>query len=398
MQKTLPALVLFSLTAYPVFAKNFGGVNLNAQCARQAPGSRPVLADKNNKITKETKAAERAYGWRCVAKNGTLQSIDLNAACAAQHGSTVKAEAADVNDAYSWKCVSANEVTPATASGSLLEYQNYKGQKEKLYAYSGARSVVLLPKAVSATDATRVTSMIDSCSAVYSDLSVRGWPSNSMPQAPGKPSVAVVQATCGAGCGAGGRAEIQIKEFAVAEERMGNLVNPLTWQVGFYELGRGGSSHKRPAFAVYPALDPSAGHDVVASAFPEFVMSVCIDRLGVTPAAYEQSHKTAGYPRGPGVTEFGRRFLASGLTFVQAYEKDRNGFYRGWALSSLLFDLYRKFGYERMKVFMANLANIAQQSGQVRTHAGVAKNLLEAAHLSGGDAMASYLKQTWRVQ
>ncbi len=399
IKQILPALIMsmaLQLT-HSLAAKNHGGVNLNAQCARQVSGSRAVIVDDEGKVTKQNKAPNRAYAWRCQLKDGSLQSMNLKAACAAQHGSTVKAEVFDKDDAYSWKCVSPESAPAAIASGAPIEYKNYKGQTEKLYAYPGARSVVLLPYQLPAADAGAVTKLIDQCSAVYADLSVRNWPRNSLPQFPGKSSVAVVQATCGAGCGAGGRAEIQIKEFTDAEKRMGSFANTLTWQVGFYELGRGGSNHKNPGFVFYPALDPSTGHDVVASAFPEFAMSVCVDRLGVTPAAYEQSYKTVGYPRGPGVVEYGRRFRETQRTFTQGIEKDHNGYYRGWALSSMLFDLYQKFGYESAKTFMANLAAIAHESGQVRNHAGVSQNLLEAAKRTGGDAMVSYLRKTWRI-
>lgn len=390
--------VLFGALAFSAaFAKNHGGVNLNAQCARQAPGSRAVIVDEANKVTKQNSAPNRAYNWRCQLRDGSLQSLNLNAACAAQHGVTAEAEVFDKNDAYSWKCISPDPAPPTIAAGTLIDYKNYKGQTEKLYAYPGSRSVVLLPSTLSPAEAPQVIRLIDGCSAVFADMSVRGWPRHSLPQFPGKSSVAVVKATCGAGCGAGGRAEIQINEFSEAQKRMGAVTNVLTWQVGYYELGRGGSNHKNPGFAFFPALDPSAGHDVVASAFPEFAMSVCVDRLGVTPAAYEQSRKTVGYPRGPGVVEFGRRFRASKFTFTEAYEKDRNGFYRGWALSSLLFDLYLKFGYDRMKIFMSNLAAIAQESGQIRTHAAASKNLLEAAKRTGGEAMVSYLRENWRV-
>jgi hypothetical protein len=397
MRNRIVALLLALAATTALTAKNHGGVNLNAQCARQTPGSRAVMVDDANKVTKQNSAPNRAYSWRCQLKDGSLQSMNLNAACAAQHGATAKAEAFDKNDAYSWKCISPDPVSPAIATGSMIDYKNYRGQTEKLYAYPGARSAVLLPVRLSPAEAPQVTRIIDSCSAVFADMSVRGWPSYSLPQFPGKSSVAVVKATCGAGCGAGGRAEIQINEFTEAQKRMGSITNALTWQVGYYELGRGGSNHKNPGFVFYPALDPSAGHDVVASAFPEFAMSVCVDRLGVTPAAYEQSNKTVGYPRGPGVVEFGRRFRATKFTFTEAYEKDRNGFYRGWALSSLLFDLYLKFGYDRMKIFMANLAAIATESGQVKSHVAVSKNLLEAARRTGGEAMVSYLRDSWRV-
>ena len=391
------ALLLALAAMAPLTAKNHGGVNLNAQCARQAPGSRAVMVDDANKVTKQNSAPNRAYSWRCQLKDGSLQSMNLNAACAAQHGATAKAEAFDKNDAYSWKCVSAEAPPPVIAAGTLVDYKNYKGQNEKLYAYPGTRSVVLVPTPLSPAEAAAANRLIDSCSAVFADMSVSRWPYNTLPQFPGKSSVAVVKATCGAGCGAGGRAEIHIKEFNDAHKRMGSLENVLTWQVGYYELGRGGSSHKNPGFVFYPALDPSAGHDVVASAFPEFVMSVCVDRLGVTPAAYEQSYKTAGYPRGPGVVEYGRRYRETARSFTIALEKDFNGYYRGWALSSMLFDLYQKFGYERMKAFMGNLAAIATESGQVKSHAQVSKNLLEAARRTGGEAMVSYLRGTWRV-
>ena len=58
------ALLLALAAMAPLTAKNHGGVNLNAQCARQAPGSRAVMVDDANKVTKQNSEHNRAYSWR----------------------------------------------------------------------------------------------------------------------------------------------------------------------------------------------------------------------------------------------------------------------------------------------------------------------------------------------
>ena len=88
----------------------------------------------------------------------------------------------------------------------------------------------------------------------------------------------------------------------------------------------------------------------------------------------------------------------STLSFTEALSKDRKGYYRGWMLSGLLFDVYREFGYDTARQFMRQLAELAAKEGQVKSIAGVGQNILKAAQATGIDRLADYLRQKWRLQ
>lgn len=398
IRHTIRFFILFPATA--VFAEDYGGLNMARYCADTYAGSRAVIVDAAGKETKEAKGPQRAHGWRCIDAKGKQHGIPVGQLCLQAYGVNA-VPVADVNDAYSWKCVKKGnlaELTPTEIPGQTVRYTSYGKSVANLNLYRGERMAILSPYKLPEADVPQIVRQADTCAAVYADLSARNWPYNSTPELSGLASIALVDKTCGAGCGAGGRAEIQVNEFRDAFKRTGDLKSAFTWQVGFYEFGRAGSSHNYPAYPFYAVLDPSEGHDVIASAFPEFVMSVCYDRLGITPAVYQNSYKSIGYPRNQHATEHARQYWDSALSFTEALSKDRKGFYRGWILSGLLFDVYREFGYDTARQFLRQLAELAAKEGQVKTIAGVGQNLIEAAQATGGERLADYLRQKWRIR
>ena len=390
------ALIVFT----PLLAEDYGGLNIARYCADAHPGSRAVIIDQEGKETKQAKGSQRAHGWRCVDNKGQQHSVPVGQICLQTYGVNAT-PVADANDAYSWKCVKKSgppDLIAEEIPGQTVRYTSYQKSTAKLNVYRGERMAILSPYKIPEADVRQIVGQADACATVYADLSVRNWPDGAVPDLQGLATIALVEKTCGAGCGAGGRAEIQVNEFRDAYRRVGNQKSPFTWQVGFYEFGRSGSSQKYPAYPFYPALDPSGGHHAIASAYPEFVMSVCFDKLGIDPAAYQKSYSTIGYPRNQHVTEHARQYWDSGLVFTEALSKDRGKYYRGWVLSGLLFDIYREFGYDTVKLLLRELATLGEKNGQVKTIGAVGVNLIKAAGVAGGDRLVNYLRQKWRIQ
>lgn len=281
--------------------------------------------------------------------------------------------------------------------GTRVAYHTHKQTQEMLHAYPGQRVVLLLPSPVALSDARKITQQLDRCAQVYSDLALRPWPQFSLPQFPGLASVAVVSETCGAGCGAGGKAEIQRKEFEAAQARLGDLTSALTWQVALYELGRGGSRPGRPNWPYGPALDPSPQQDVIGSALPELVMNICLDKLGFPATVVQSSVETKGYPRHRTAVQHRLQFVQAGLPFAEALARDRPGYYRGWALSGLLYDVYAQLGQPALRQLLVALATRAETTGLAKDTSAVAANLRWAAGQRRGPALLRYLTGVWKL-
>lgn len=285
----------------------------------------------------------------------------------------------------------------AFVPGTQVPYRTHSQTQELLHAYPGERVVLLLPKPIALRDAQKITKQLDRCAQVYLDLALRPWPQVSLPQFPGLASVAVVQETCGAGCGAGGKAEIKHTEFQAAVAGIGDLTSALTWQVGLYELGRGGQAGKSPTWPFGPALDPAERQDVIGSAMPELVMNICLDKLGWPAAVVQNSVETKGYPRHRTAVQHRLQIVEAGLPFAQALAKDRPGYYRGWALSGLLYDVYAQLGQPALRQLLQALILRVQSQGQAKDTAAVAANLRWAAGQRRGPALLRYLTAVWKL-
>lgn len=383
-----------------LYAKDLGGIQVSAFCLKHYPGSKAIIVDDAGNETRQNRAPGRGYGWRCRQTDGSLHAVQMDVACREQRGQN-SAPQGDPNDAYAWKCVqegSLPELVVAEFPGNTIDHVSYGKTRSRLNVYRGNRMVILSPFLLPDADVPTVIKNADTCAAVYGEFSVRQWPFNAPREFPGLGSIALVEKTCGAGCGAGGKAEIAVSEFREAYRLVGDLKDPFTWQVGFYEFGRAGSSQASPSYPFSPALDPSRGHDVIASAFPEFAMSVCYDRLGYNAERYQEVVRTKRYPRNQSVGEHARQFWESGLSFRVALSKDRKGYYRGWILSGLLYDLYRQFGAGTTQRFLQELAAIAKADGQAKDIAHVERNIIAAGKAAGGEAMTNYLRVKWRIE
>lgn len=383
-----------------LYAKDLGGIQVSAFCQKHYPGSRAIIVDDAGKETRQNRAPGRGYGWRCKQADGSLHAVQMDVACHEQRGQNSTPQG-DPNDAYTWKCVQEGtlpELVIAELSGNTVDHVSYGKTRSKLNIYRGNRMVILSPFLFPEADVPTIIRNADTCAAVYGEFSGRPWPFNAPREFPGLGSIALVEKTCGAGCGAGGKAEVTVSEFREAYKLIGDLKDPFTWQVAFYEFGRAGSSQASPSYPFSPELDPSRGHDVIASAYPEFAMSVCYDRLGYNAEHYQQVVRTKRYPRNQSVGEHARQFWESGLSFRVALSKDRKGYYRGWILSGLLYDLYRQFGAETTKRFLHELASIAKADGQAKDIAHVERNIIAAGNAAGGEALTNYLRQKWRME
>jgi hypothetical protein len=285
----------------------------------------------------------------------------------------------------------------AFVPGTQVPYQTHNQTQELLHAYPGERVVLLLPRPIALRDAQKITKQLDRCAEVYIDLALRPWPQVSLPQFQGLASVAVVQETCGAGCGAGGKAEIKYTEFQAAVAGIGDLTSALTWQVGLYELGRGGQAGKSPTWPFGPALDPAERQDVIGSAMPELVMNICLDKLGWPAAAVQKSVQTKGYPRHRTAVQHRLQIVEAGLPFADALAQDRPGYYRGWALSGLLYDVYVQLGQPALRQLLQALVLRAQSQGQAKDTPAVAANLRWAAGQRRGPALLRYLTSVWKL-
>lgn len=286
---------------------------------------------------------------------------------------------------------------PVFVPGTKVSYQTHRQTQEQLHAYPGERVVLLVPDPLALADAKRITRQLDTCAGVYADLALRPWPVVSLPQFPGLASVAVVADTCGAGCGAGGKAEIKQNEFAYGLQHIGDVTSALTWQVALYELGRGGSTASRPTWPFGPALDPAPGLDVIGSAFPELVMNICLDKLGWPAAQVQESVQRKGYPRHRTAVQHRLQVVEAGLPFAQALASDRPGYYRGWALSGLLYDVYAQLGQPALKQLLQALVARTEATGQAANTTVVAANLRWAAAQRRGPALLRYLTAVWKL-
>lgn len=123
-------------------------------------------------------------------------------------------------------------------------YDTFAGTRKLLNVYEGDRVVFYSPEDLPAEQYSCILAHLE----MYRAFAGGAYPLWSPEGFEEKGSVALVENTCGAGCGAGGRAEV-LKEYADRSvSRVGDDVSdPRGWQVSYYEMGRGGSSERPPA-------------------------------------------------------------------------------------------------------------------------------------------------------
>ena len=378
----LVLLLISSAAAAPL--TSLGGLDLTSACRRQkaVPSARAVLDVPSD-----------PYAWRCEAAGTDLGGLDLTTACRHQHGrEDATARVLDPERGDSWDCEAPRPAAAPPHTG-LLAYTSWGKTHEQLHPVYGERVVLLLDSLRPVEETEPVLALLDACAAHYRAFSGGRWPTVPLPGHPEHASLAIVTATCGAGCGAGGRAELTQAEHQDAVRRMGSFTAPLTWNVGLYELGRGGSSPEHPAFPFYSALDPSPDHGVVASSFPEFMAAMCTEQAGVPIASQITSHAERGYPRVPGPQAYGELFQAADVSFEAALSAKQGKLERNWALAALLYDLHRQHGTPFMQRFFKALA--AQP--QAKSQHDVVTNLSAAIESAGGASAREQAVKRWRL-
>jgi hypothetical protein len=278
----------------------------------------------------------------------------------------------------------------------VVQYITHVNTEEKLNVWSGEKTVFFYPSKITDEQAKIILEYTDNCLSLYQKITGSRWPTVTPPNFPNKASLAVVEETCGAGCGAGGKAEILLQEHREALKLVKSFTNPITWVVGFYEFGRQGSTHDYPTFPFYRALDLHPTHDLIASAFPEYMSYQCVVLGGVSLEEQRWSHFHRGYPRHPGFAEYKKYYQESGLNFQDLFTKSDLKFSSNQIVSAIFTDLDLKYGKEFMLTFFAYLNQVGKEK-QVSYPQEIENNLLQAANYAGGIEVKQYLQQEWKI-
>ena len=279
--------------------------------------------------------------------------------------------------------------------------------------YEGDRVVFYSPEDLQAGQYSCILAHLDSCMEMYSAFAGGAYPLWSPEGFEGKGSVALVENTCGAGCGAAGRAEV-LKEYADRSVSRvgGDVSDPRGWQVSYYEMGRGG----RPAglFPFYKALQ-LGDHDAIGSGFPHFMAHACMHGRGVSYEDQEAHFRQweHHFPReNPPPHVFNGAYRGLGLSFTEIVMRDNPeltlnpsspptpGGRRGvnHVFSMILTDLYREYGAPYVEVYLEDLTKMdAADSAEAVEH-----NMLDAAlsahyATNRGAGAVRRLQSVWRM-
>ena len=134
-----------------------------------------------------------------------------------------------------------------TLQGQTVSYTRFDGAKEELSAYRGKNILLLIPPIsnTSPTEIRRIVGKLDKSWAYYRDLTGRGEPFsgnrisiNGQNRITVLPTLAAVEATCGAGCGLVGYAGIEVGRGTWLETYRNHLQRKETRGVFEYEMGR----------------------------------------------------------------------------------------------------------------------------------------------------------------
>ena len=177
-------------------AKDLGGIQVAAFCQKHLPGSKAVIVDDAGKETRQNRAPNRAYGWRCKQADGSLHAVQMDVACHEQRGLNSTAQS-DPNDAYSWKCVQEGnlpELVIAELPGNTIDHVSYRQARSRLNIYRGERMVILSPFKLPDADVPVIVRNADTCAAVYGEFSIGTWPFHAHKNFPGMGSIALENA------------------------------------------------------------------------------------------------------------------------------------------------------------------------------------------------------------
>ena len=300
-------------------------------------------------------------------------------------------------------------------------YDTFAGTRELMNVYEGDRVVFYSPEDLEAEQYSCILVHLDSCMEMYSAFAGGGaYPHLWSPEGfAGKGSVALVENTCGAGCGTSGRAEV-LKEYADRSvSRVGSDVSdPRGWQVSYYEMGRG------TFFPFYPALQlgDHVGQDgfpqwvhAIGSGFPHFMAHACMHRRGVSYEDQKAHFRRweHHFPReNPPPHVFNSAYGALGLSFTEIVKRDNPeltldpsspqtpGGRRGvnHVFSMILTDLYREYGAPYVESYLEELTKM----GAADSAEAVERNMLDAAlsahyATNRGAGAVRRLQSVWRM-
>lgn len=269
--------------------------------------------------------------------------------------------------------------------------RSYAGWSEEsrwdMHAWEGERTALYAREKFDDALACEATKNMDTCFRLYQKLGQREWPSNRDPHFPGKGTLAIVPDTCGAGCGAGGKAEITEQTFA---NNGGDPSDPYALWVGFYEFGRE-AGQPFPFYAII-SHDPER----MTSAFPEYVWSTCLRDLGLSAEELAQRG-----PFSPAI--YRERFLMQTASYVQYQARSGNAEWRGVApgqlMAAVFYDLHDAFGEAFMQDFFARSAARQDAEPAPSDAYQAACNLLQNAEsidLQRRAEVRAFLEARWR--
>jgi len=167
-----------------------------------------------------------------------------------------------------------------------------------------------------------------------------------------KGSVALVDSTCGAGCGAGSKAEV-LNSIIKSDQTRTNYQTdpsiPTFWWIALYELGRGSAN-----FSAYKNLSFNPdNHHIVGASFPHLIANITLNDLGYTPDEVFNEVKNSIY-------QFRNRYdiaLSQGYKFSDWFTDENGNSLENGPIESTdvlaiaLYEFYLQYGKEALKTF-----------------------------------------------
>lgn len=194
-------------------------------------------------------------------------------------GKTISGELKSFTTLSSSSSISSSSLSSSTdVYRGLKSYVSYGSNDvaEDYHAWEGKLTALFSKEKFPDNEVKEVLGYLDTCFGLYQKFGMIKWPITINQHFGNKGTLAIVEKTCGAGCGAGGKAEIQIDTFNSGRNKMGTIVHPQVWTVGYYEFGR----QSGLAFPFFKALHKKP--EYLTSAFPEYISTTCRRYLGLS--------------------------------------------------------------------------------------------------------------------
>lgn len=278
-------------------------------------------------------------------------------------------------------------------------YTTWSNYTDTFHLWEGKKTILRSKKTLSSLDTQTIVNNLDYCFSLYQRYGQINWPTIWESEFPNKGQLSIVpdNTTCGAGCGAGGRAEMTVTTF---ESSRGNRrdIDPYAWWVGVYEYGRQGGR----AFPIYQKLDHFKGDSTepggrLTSAFPEFIWQICLGDLGMSQELIQQRGQFSS-------VKYRTGFLASGQSYIQAIEPEFNDriipgsspeVWPSQLESAVLYYLRKNFGEPFIDTFFKKSMNTNNPKNAQESACNIMA-IARAADYSKRDEIKNYLVTQWR--